>query len=456
MTAKPLNVLLDGFNLALEKGTGVATYGRNLSFICRDLGFQTGILYGRPGVRAKSDLLTEVRFFDPHSANASLPPVLDALNRVRPRLFGNRTHRVPVRGEVILNAQRAQLPHFDELWNSPDLYRIAEARFWLAGTMTNVRHAERVDIAHWTYPLPVRVPGAVNVYTMHDLVPLRLPYTTLDNKAYYLRLMRKLVETADHIVTVSQTSRDDIIRLLDCPAEKVTNTYQSVEIPRRLLDKNEDQVRAEVEGAFGLPYKGYLLFFGAIEPKKNVGRLIEAYVASGVEMPLVLIGSKAWKSEQELRLLQRADRPARAQTETATSAVDRVFHFDYAPFSLLVSAIRGARATIFPSLYEGFGLPVLESMVLGTPVVTSGVGATAEIAGEAALLVNPYDPADIAAAMRAVASDDELAGRLSRSGLAQAERFSPRVYAERMKTLYGALAQSGGVISRSREETSVL
>src|SRR5690606_1033218 len=131
----------------------------------------------------KSELLTEVRFFDPLRAGKALPPFLDAMRRAWPRPFGVRAHRVPVRGEVILNSQRSQLPHFDSIWNAPDLYRIAEASFWLRGAMTNVRRPEPVDVAHWTYPLPVRIPGAVNIYTMHDLVPLRLPYTTLDDKA---------------------------------------------------------------------------------------------------------------------------------------------------------------------------------------------------------------------------------------------------------------------------------
>jgi glycosyltransferase involved in cell wall biosynthesis len=251
-------------------------------------------------------------------------------------------------------------------------------------------------------------------------VPLRLPYTTLDDKSDYLRLLRRIVQTADHIVTVSETSRRDIIRLLDCPEDKVTNTYQSVAIPRNLLDKPEEQVASEIEGALGVTYKGYLLFYGAIEPKKNVGRLIEAYLTSGVEIPLVLIGPLAWQWEQELRLLEST----RRSSISAGGPAARIRHFDYAPFSLLVSAIRGARATVFPSLYEGFGLPVLESMILGTPVVTSREGATAEIAGDAALLIDPYDVRDIANAIRAVADDTHLIESLSKDGLTQAASYS--------------------------------
>lgn len=212
-------------------------------------------------------------------------------------------------------------------------------------------------------------------------------------------------------------------------------------------------MRAEVEGAFGLKYKGYLLFFGAIEPKKNVGRLIEAYLASGIDIPLVIIGSKAWKSDEELRLVSTAAPRSQGAIREAR-ATDRVFHFDYAPVSLLVSAIRGARATIFPSLYEGFGLPVLESMVLGTPVVTSREGATAEIAGAAALLVNPYDPAEIASAMRLVTSDHERTSELAAAGKRRAEMFSASQYASRVSKLYGDLmdrpVNSGGSFDSKR------
>ncbi len=114
-------------------------------------------------------------------------------------------------------------------------------------------------------------------------------------------------------------------------------------------------------------------------------------------------------------------------------------HFDYVPFSLLVSAIRGARATLFPSLYEGFGLPVLESMTLGTPVVTSREGATAEIAGDAALLVDPYSVGQIAEAMRAVASSSPAIVTRPAMGLHRAEYFSPLRHENTLRGLHQSL-----------------
>ncbi len=114
-------------------------------------------------------------------------------------------------------------------------------------------------------------------------------------------------------------------------------------------------------------------------------------------------------------------------------------HLDYVTVRLLVDLIRGARALVFPSLYEGFGLPVLEAMQLGTPVVTSRTSSLPEIAGEAALYVNPYDIVDIAKAIKTIAADRDLRAELSRRGRQQAALFSVERYRERVADLYQRL-----------------
>ncbi len=437
--AAPHSIMIDGFNLGLEKGTGVATYARNLSYACRDIGLRTEILYGAPFGPGRSSLLREISFFDPHQPQNAWERIARDLQRLMPRPFGPRAFEVPVTGDVIIESQRSRMPHFDRIWNANDLFGAATTQFALTNGFMPVRDLPPVDIMHWTYPLPLTLPGAKNIYTLHDLVPLRLPYTTLDHKARYLRLSQKLVQTADHIVTVSETSRNDIIELLGCPPDKVTNTYQAAEIPEKYLHRSEDEVRNDIEGAFGLPYKGYFLFFGAIEPKKNVGRLIEAYLGSQIEAPLVLLGNTAWKAEQELRLISATTNQYVEQVGSRTFTRERVRKLEYAPFSLLTSVIRGAKATVFPSLYEGFGLPILESMLLGTPVITSDLGATAEIAGDAALLVDPYDTRSIALAMRELDTNETLRADLVARGRVRAEFFSMARYAERVKSLYDRL-----------------
>lgn len=448
-------ILIDGFNLGLEKGTGIATYGRNLSRVCRDSGDRVDILYGMYWCRpSRSQLLREISFFDAPHPNSFWPNLRRDVGAFVPHLFGVPSFEVPITGEVVRRAFAARLPDCDHIFNATNLWRIAEVAFGTRGAFTKVRHPAPVDVAHWTYPLPVRIEGAKNVYTIHDLVPLRLPYTTLDDKNFHLKLVKKIVEKADHIVTVSQTSRADIVRMLGCPEDKVSVTYQSVSIPPHLLAKSEEQARAEVTSALGLPWGGYFLYFGAIEPKKNVGRLIEAHLASGVEEPLVVIGSRAWKSEDELRFLDVADNAYLETSDNRTHTKRRVHVLDWMPFSLLVSAIRGAKATAFPSLWEGFGLPVLESMLLGTPVVTSREGATAEIASDAALLIDPYDTADLAAAIRRLSHDADLRRDLAERGRRRAEDFSPERHAERIAELHDRLLGES-TVAASRDPVAV-
>ena len=267
-------------------------------------------------------------------------------------------------------------------------------------------------------------------------MPLRLPYTTLEKKRRYFQMCRHIVQRADHIVTVSETSRRDIINILGAPPDKVTNTYQAVTIPDRYRLKPVEVVRREVEGTFGLVHKGYFLFFGSIEPKKNLGRLIEAYLGSSVETPLVIVGAQAWKSEQELRLLYDDHIRSLITDGRETRVKRRVVQLDYAPFPLLVSLIRGAKATMFPSIYEGFGLPVLESMLLGTPVLSSNVSSIPEVAGDAACLVDPYDTRAMAEAIRTLDTDEQLRASLVEKGLRQARLFDEQSYQRRLADLY--------------------
>ena len=215
---------------------------------------------------------------------------------------------------------------------------------------------------------------------------------------------------------------------------RVTNTYQAVSIPSVLSERPQSEIELELEGVFGLEWKGYFLHFGAIEPKKNLGRIVESYLASGSKSPLVIIGGRAWLDEGETALLAQVKRDGGPNA-------DRIRQYEYMPFSMLVTLIRGAKATLFPSLYEGFGLPVLESMALSTAVLTSTGGALPEVAGEAALIVDPYDTRAIAKGIQALDDDADLRDNFEMLGKAQANRFSPDAYQQRLRDLYAKLAR---------------
>lgn len=433
-------ILIDGRNLGLDKGTGVATYARNLSYCLHDLGFKVEVLYGGRSAPGWTPLMREIAFFDAHAGD--VPRWLRALRALREALYsplGHPTSVVPMTGAVVRDAFRSRLPYFDTIYNSPDLFQRAHWRFGLVRSFPRIRMASKPDLAHWTYPLPMRVSGRPNVYTLHDLVPLRLPYTTLDNKRRYFKLIAKIARKADHIVTVSESSKRDIQRMFNVEDSRITNTYQCASIPRKYQDAPIDAVERAVSGTFGLDYKGYYLFWGSIEPKKNIGRLIEAYLASRVTAPLVVVGAQAWKSEEELRLLYDDNIRSLIQVGNETRYRSKVVQLNYAPFPLLVSLIRGAKATLFPSLYEGFGLPVLESMQLKTPVISSNTASIPEVAGDAAILVDPYDTAALTSAIRRLDADSGLRDELVRRGVEQSRKFSEDAYRERLRSVYDAL-----------------
>ncbi|MDF2604068.1 glycosyltransferase family 1 protein [Sphingomonas sp.] len=431
------NILIDGYNLGLEKGTGVATYARNLSYEIGHLGYRTSVLYGNRAAPSRQPLMREIAFFDSNvgERNRSLE-IIEQFHRALLGPLGHVAAEVPITGKVIARQYSARMPHYDTLYNATDVFKRSQSAFKLWGEVSNVRLPVRPDLVHWTYPIPLRVKKTTNIYTLHDLVPLRLPYATLDHKRRYFNLLKKLDRTADHFVTVSECSRRDLIEVAGIAPERITNTYQSVDIPAKYRDKSDDQVAREVEGATGTGFKEYFLFWGSIEPKKNIGRMLEAYLASKVDTPLVMVGAQAWKSEQELRLLDNASLEWFQIADRSILHRKRVIQLQYAPFSLLVSLIRGAKAALFPSLYEGFGLPVLEAMSLGTPVLCSDTSSLPEVAGDAALMIDPYDTAAISQAIRTLDADDDLRAELSRRGLEQAARFSPAIYRDHLAALY--------------------
>ena len=181
------------------------------------------------------------------------------------------------------------------------------------------------------------------------------------------------------------------------------------------------------------------MFFGAIEPKKNVGRMIEAFLSSGSELPLVIVGKQAWKSEEELKLLFDDHIRYQVQEGSILRTKRKIILLDYAPFRLLISLIRGAKAALFPSLYEGFGLPALEAMKLGTPVMTSNTSSLPEVVGDAAITVDPYDVRAMVEAIRALDSDADLRGWLEQAGPRRAALFSAEQYERRLAEVYGRL-----------------
>jgi glycosyltransferase involved in cell wall biosynthesis len=434
-----LSVGIDAFNISMLKGSGVATYGFNLNHSARELGAETHLLYGPEQGLSKSPLVAEMSLFDaplPPSASRYVAGLIRDLKGLTSPL-GRRARRIPASGAVITRQIARRAPPCDALWGCGNLFRGANMAYGAWGRFTPLTFEEAgPSVMHWTYPLPIRAAGRPNLYTIHDLVPLRLPYATLDNKRRYHDLCQEICATADGVVTVSERSKRDIVDILKVDEKRVSVTYQSVDLPEAMLSRDETEVAREIEGMFGLGWRDYFIFFGAIEPKKNLARVIEAYLGSGVVAPLVIIGGKAWLDDDQIELMYEDLVELSLLRDGLIRRADRIRLYDYLPFTLLVSLIRGAKATLLPSLYEGFGLPVLESMRLGTPVLASTEGSLPEIAGDAALLVDPYDAQAIRRGITVLDQDAGVRAELARRGAAQAAKYSPEAYRARLSELY--------------------
>lgn len=239
------------------------------------------------------------------------------------------------------------------------------------------------------------------VVTVHDLIPLRFFKAASPAALYNRHYIPQVLHQSQHIICNSEATAHDIIHFCQIPAQKVTPIALAYD--------------AEHFRFLQLPTKPYFLHLGRIAPYKNVQRLINAFA------------TLANHSDYELWLAGPPDQrylPAIAAQIREKGIASQVKFLNYVPYSELPILLNQAIALVFPSLWEGFGLPVLEAMACGTPVITSNLASLPEVAGDAALLVDPYDEAAIALAMKDVATDSLLHSQLRIAGLERVKQFS--------------------------------
>lgn len=424
---KGVNVVLDGVNLQLLKGTGIKTYTISLSRALKLLGADVDVLFSRK-VYKRNRLLDEVTFFDePGGRGGKLLEALSLAKTMTRSLLGNYQawKRESVDGVVVTRGKFVDdFLQYTNSYNLPWCYENANRAFTLLKWTTTVTVPGKVDLWHATYPLPVQIKGARKVTTIHDIIPLRLPYATLDNKNdFYYRIKNTLKKSAVTI-TVSEHTRQDVLKYFDVDPDKLVVTYQPVTLKPLDVD---DQTVTEYLKRYRLKYQQYFLFVGAIEPKKNLARLLEAYAALKTSMPLVLVGKKAWAWADELgRMGYLLDQDSRYPVKL----------LEYVSLESLRYLYRGANCLVFPSLYEGFGLPPVEAMTMGCPVITSTTSCLPEVCGSGALYVDPYNIKDIQEKMEKMSGDRSLREHYIEQGKHIAERFSMDNYLQRLYAAY--------------------
>ncbi|HID62250.1 MAG TPA: glycosyltransferase family 1 protein [Anaerolineae bacterium] len=255
-----------------------------------------------------------------------------------------------------------------------------------------------------------------SVVTVHDLGYLYYPGAHRPLDRLYLDLSTRYnARAASRVIAVSQATKDDLVRRCGLEADKITVVYSGCD---GTMQPVEDEATIErVKAHYGI--RGdYILYVGTLQPRKNLGRLLEAYAmlrkqARRGERPcLVIAGRKGWLYGQIFQ-----------QVERLGLGTEVIFP-GYVSQDDLPVLLSGARLFVFPSLYEGFGLPVLEAMACGTPVLCSNVSSLPEVAGDAALLIDPLDVKGMAEAMGRLLQDGKLRTQLVERGFRQVRQFS--------------------------------
>lgn len=263
------------------------------------------------------------------------------------------------------------------------------------------------------------------VLTIHDLIPLLYPDSYSRNLARrWNNSLKLIINRADHIIAVSEKTREDCIKYLKIPSDEITvipNGFSKAFYPI----PNIGEVKNYIKTTYNLDK--YILFAGRVEARKNITTLINAFYElkkSGFNHKLVIIGGMGWQHEKVLLEIKKLN------------LQDEVVFPGYVPEDDLVKFYNAADLFVYPSLYEGFGLPPLEAMACGTPVITSNTSSLPEVVGDAGIMVDPLDTTALSDAMCKVLDDPGLQSKLRDNGIIQSKEFSWQKTAQKTWQIY--------------------
>lgn len=288
----------------------------------------------------------------------------------------------------------------------------------------------------FNFYIPPGVKGKKVVF-IYDMVWKACPETMeAANRQFLDRQMRGACERADAILTISEFSRGEIIKYMGAAEEKVKVVPCGVNA-ERFHPRYRPEIAADAARRYGIDGE-YVLYLGTLEPRKNLARLIEAYHMlrdrhKKEKLPrLVLAGKKGWLYEDLFPMVE------------SFHLEKEVIFTGYVEDAHVPLLLRGACAFVFPSLYEGFGLPPLEAMSCGTPVITSNVSSLPEVAGGAGLLVDPYSAEEICGAMETLVYDNTTRSELARKGLERAGSYTWEGSARKLRNIWAEIAGGQG------------
>jgi glycosyltransferase involved in cell wall biosynthesis len=327
---------------------------------------------------------------------------------------------------VVFFSKGVEVPEF--LSGNPQfsVYPISlKASFRFLADLPAKTYTKKLDLLHTQYHLPV-ISNCPGIISLHDVSFLRHPEFFPRHLYWVLRMsLPHSVRKAKKVITISEFSKREIIEFYHPPSEKVAVTYLASSENFRPAGNER---KKEILKKYGIK-SPYILSVSNLQPRKNLERLIKSFVSilksdKGFPCDLVIVGQKLWLYNKIFNEIRRS------------KYSERIILTDYVPENDLPYLYSFAEVLVYPSIYEGFGLPVLEAMACGCPVITSNLSSLPEVAGEACLLVNPYRVEEIAGAIREVIEKPEMKQRLREAGLEQSNKFSWKKTAEKTLQVY--------------------
>ena len=292
--------------------------------------------------------------------------------------------------------------------------------FWRTFFMVNHINTQNVDIFHGlSGELPVSKLKMPKVVTMHDLIFMRFPeyYTTFDRKMYEKKFLHAC-NVADKIIAISKQTADDCVHFLGADARKIEIAYQSCDPIFFSASKNEEVIKK-----YNLPVR-FILSVGTIEERKNLLSLVKALKFIDDDVTLVALGGRTHYTAQVEEYIK---------DNNLAQRVKLMHNVSFRDFPAIYAA---AAAFVYPSVFEGFGIPVLEALAVGTPVATSNISSMPEVGGDAALYFNPYNIEDIANKINLLLNDKETVAKLDENRHTQLAKFSISTIANMVYEIY--------------------
>jgi glycosyltransferase involved in cell wall biosynthesis len=283
----------------------------------------------------------------------------------------------------------------------------------------------KLDIIHsMAFSIPIFA-RCINIVTVHDLVYKIYPQTIKQNRRYYYNLLFDLsMKRADKIISVSSNTKKDIIKYLKIESDKIVTILEGVDNERF----NSINVGTNTESIKEIITKKYILFVGNVEPRKNLATLLKAFSAihNQLEHDLVIVGARGWKNSDVFDVVEKLN------------LHDRVIFTGFIKDDLLPILYRKADLFVFPSIYEGFGLPVLEAMASGTPVISSNSSSLPEVVKDAALLFDPLSEQEISECILKIVNNNEISKKFIQKGFRRVDNLSWSDTAEKTIEIYSS------------------